>query len=311
MSKPVTRLFIHRDFASLHQTLSATHYKVYAPNSADSKLQAIRKTAIQIHGEEEGRRLLDGLVVLSAPKKNFSECPVHLLVGEDTSLASFQEDRVATELRLKESIYSTNAQQQQPFKLSCAACMLHVEPNGFLCIESTSLDAMGAIRDLAQATAAGATEQHKHADHSDFVAVISKRKLRAVKNVRTPMGKNLAKTALWKELESQGIQDTNNEGGEKPDFVLNHHLSSLLGLRQTKNEGEDDVHWLVMGYYSDWGLDLPGGKRHLGETSWEGAVRETREEISLSIDDSWNVKDTAAEECNVYYVLDPLDRIQA
>ena len=38
---------------------------------------------------------------------------------------------------------------------------------------------------------------------------------------------------------------------------------------------------------SSWALDLPGGKRHLGEQSFEGAIRETEEESSLKIDERW------------------------
>jgi len=43
---------------------------------------------------------------------------------------------------------------------------------------------------------------------------------------------------------------------------------------------------LVMAYADKdaWSLDLPGGKRHLGETSWECARRETWEESSVCVE---------------------------
>lgn len=47
-----------------------------------------------------------------------------------------------------------------------------------------------------------------------------------------------------------------------------------------------DLSVLVMAYADKdvWSLDLPGGKRHLGETSWECARRETWEESSVRVD---------------------------
>ena len=36
-------------------------------------------------------------------------------------------------------------------------------------------------------------------------------------------------------------------------------------------------------------LDLPGGKRHLGETTLQGVIREVEEECSLQIDYDWLV----------------------
>ena len=56
-------------------------------------------------------------------------------------------------------------------------------------------------------------------------------------------------------------------------------------------------------------LDLPGGKRHLGETALEGAIRETEEEASLAWDDLW-VKTVLqakkfAERGNRYFILNP------
>jgi len=47
---------------------------------------------------------------------------------------------------------------------------------------------------------------------------------------------------------------------------------------------------MVMGYIDgprNFELDLPGGKRHLGESTLEGAIREVEEECSLQIDNEW------------------------
>ncbi|KAG7361280.1 hypothetical protein IV203_036380 [Nitzschia inconspicua] len=59
-------------------------------------------------------------------------------------------------------------------------------------------------------------------------------------------------------------------------------------------------------------LDLPGGKRHLGESSFDCAIRETLEETSLLVDDTWHAgdgqpfKNTSTEDfCNAFYELRP------
>lgn len=84
---------------------------------------------------------------------------------------------------------------------------------------------------------------------------------------------------------------------------LGHHLSAVLNLKE-----RSDDYWLVLGYDHDKSLvlDLPGGKRHLGETSLEGAIRETEEEMSLVWDASWVVNALGGRKgCNRYFMLHP------
>ena len=40
-------------------------------------------------------------------------------------------------------------------------------------------------------------------------------------------------------------------------------------------------------------LDLPGGKRHLGETTLQGVIREVEEECSLQINYDWLVENVS------------------
>ena len=59
-----------------------------------------------------------------------------------------------------------------------------------------------------------------------------------------------------------------------------------------------------------WKVDIPGGKRYLGETSLQCAIRETEEETSLVIDEKWLdslVEDDISESFrqNRYYFLQP------
>jgi len=64
------------------------------------------------------------------------------------------------------------------------------------------------------------------------------------------------------------------------------------GKAEQAEQAEDEISQqmvLVLAYFNEiegcWSLDLPGGKRHLGESSWNCARRETLEESSLLIDE--------------------------
>jgi len=79
---------------------------------------------------------------------------------------------------------------------------------------------------------------------------------------------------------------------------MGHHLTSLLWLLQddkqpTMKSSSNNVKYIiVMGYIDSstaMELDLPGGKRHLGETTLQGVIREVEEECSLQIDYDWLV----------------------
>ena len=78
---------------------------------------------------------------------------------------------------------------------------------------------------------------------------------------------------------------------------MGHHLTSLLWLLQDdkpqKKSSNNNVKYImVMGYIDNSHtieLDLPGGKRHLGETTIQGVIREVEEECSLQIEHDWLV----------------------
>ena len=72
---------------------------------------------------------------------------------------------------------------------------------------------------------------------------------------------------------------------------LGHHLSSLLYILSESRERKGlprDVKCVMVTGYVDCPylltLDLPGGKRHLGESTLRGVIREVEEECSLAID---------------------------
>lgn len=102
---------------------------------------------------------------------------------------------------------------------------------------------------------------------------------------------------------------------------MGHHLTSLLWLlkddKQLTTMSSNNVQYImVMGYIdsSNSKLDLPGGKRHLGETTLHGVIREVEEECSLQINHDWLIshvskryggsKDTGEDDGNIQ-VLEP------
>ena len=53
-----------------------------------------------------------------------------------------------------------------------------------------------------------------------------------------------------------------------------------------------------------WTLDIPGGKRYLGETPMQCAIHETEEETSVELSEKLNTF-TYCSGVNMYYIFDP------
>lgn len=128
------------------------------------------------------------------------------------------------------------------------------------------------------------------------------------------------------------------EGATNTTFHIGPHLHSMLRMTKSScaaaaaagavqrynhpriedkekiTEQDEDDWWLVMVENKPnlknntkriiWNLDLPGGKRHLGETSLQCAIRETEEETSLVVHETWT-KGILKESYNTYYIMTP------
>lgn len=294
-----TQQTIHQDFASLHRKIKSGKYKIHEPGCSCTKLVNLRKKAASRGITDDAR--FDGFVVIPDTS---SKQLANVFVCPQTTKAAFDKDRVATELRLQQALFPP--QQHPPlqprYKVNCAACLLRVEPNGFVSIQSSSRAAVQRVCDIATATAVS-LQQQQHDDHGDFVAVVSYRKLKALRRAKTRGAKEARTRDVWDELRQQ----TGVEGDTRsppPVLKVEHHLEALLDLSSEPGDGSDN-YLLVMGYYADWALNLPGGKRRLGESTWECAKRETMEEISLVLDDAWTVVATVEDDCNAYFLIDP------
>jgi len=214
-----------------------------------------------------------------------------------------------------------------PFKLTCAQCLLRThQPNAFLALCSDSFLDMHAIvqhvHQAARIQSSQSPEKARHADHAHFVASVTVRSLTSFlpKSVtKKKSNRPLIKTVLrhlhrgggtdvpdvfLPKKKGEGDGDEETEGndadvGPRPVIELGHHLTSLLyalvNLRQLSQPPppliEEKMKFImVIGYRDDWNkwtLDLPGGKRHLGETTLQSLLREVEEECSLEMRVDW------------------------
>jgi len=139
-----------------------------------------------------------------------------------------------------------------------------------------------------------------HADHAHFVCALKLSSLYSLLSAGKTRSKNemVTKDVLMQIRNDKGVtclsSEMTNESSSSVQIKMGHHLTSLLWLLQDdKQKSSNDVKYImVMGYIDSSHsieLDLPGGKRHLGETTIQGVIREVEEECSLLIDCDWLV----------------------
>jgi hypothetical protein len=299
--------------SSMHNNCRAAAYKVHLPGCSCSKVQQIKSRWNET--ETSTAAQLDGLLVLPDTKVISA-----VYVCPDTGREIFEKDPLATETNLANQLFSSNETQSQfhslsPLKVKCAQCLLAREPNGFVCIISSSKVDLLRIRDLALESSSRRSAQGipLHADHAQDVAVVSKTVLQAMASAKTRAQISQATANLVAELKDQGIIDCD----QYYRYDLGHHVEALLRISAyQKNQSDSLEYWFIMIQASSSKqessrktIDLPGGKRHLGEASLAGAIRETYEETSLSVDSTWLVgsprRGSRNEAGNIYFIMQP------
>lgn len=208
--------------------------------------------------------------------------------------------------------------KQPNIKTSFASCILDHEPNGFLCIASPS---RAVVDDAKNRTLEARKINMKrgkifHADHANYICTLHQKALE--KLVRPQSHSQNAQgdvtdsdpsfKALLQSMQDQGVeayahtntQDTSVEGyddNEKTNtdrkpivtIKIGHHLKTMLRIMKGQN---NFIYTIIAKSPTKNGgctleIDLPGGKRHIAETSFRCCVRETEEETSLLIDETW------------------------
>eukprot|EP00977_Amphora_coffeiformis_P021017 scaffold8728_cov164-Amphora_coffeaeformis.AAC.2 len=260
------------DFAAFVRESQAFRFKVHRPGCKCGKVKRIVWPA-------RGPPMDSFWVLKDTPSMDVVFC--------GGSAASYQTDPLTCEMTLHEVVFADD--QAPPFKISCALCMLQNHPNGFVCVTADTAAVVDRARDMARQERTAKLErgQTLHSDHAHSICTVS---VAALKN----HVKN--KKVLMEELQRQGVEGLSPHTKIK----LGHHLKVSL-------ESLEHEYILVMVFDDKtfFSLDLPGGKRQLGEGSWECAVRETEEETSLKIDQNWLVGTPRINECNLFYMAHP------
>jgi hypothetical protein len=296
------------DFEAMHMKCRAARYKVHKPGCSCSKVKQARSALstkvenstdgdVNVNSLDTSTEKLNGLVVLPEDAKNMFS--VYLCVG--TGVDEFKRAPLEAELKLKDEIFAQSRVDTATvsFKVSCAVCLLRDEPNGlrgepngFVCVSSSSRQTVDFVRDLARKRAKQKQQDGDlHADHAHFVCTAPRRALWQLCKAKTRAHKSQATNELMEHLGMQGVPT--NTTDTSIGIELGHHLSSLLYIT-SRDSDADTAYWMTIVYDDTdrkkspcWTFDLPGGKRHLGERSLEGAIRETEEETSLQIDGKW------------------------
>ena len=251
-------------------------------------------------GESSDGRLFDNLIVIPDVKS-----PRAVYVCTGTNLHAFVRgpDSIRCEKKLAREIFGQQEESQDrvaqpfdgniPFKVSCAQCLLTSNyPNGFVAVLGDTAEELQPTIDRARVAADAKRKNNQfHSDHADFICAICLSTLQALNRAGNTRN---ASSQLYADLVSQlsncGVvlsAETRGDDVRNLHVKLGHHLTSILRML---GKDHDNKYVMILGYQKEpmkLELDLPGGKRHLGETTLDGAVRETEEESSLRIDTDW------------------------
>jgi len=240
-----------------------------------------------------------GLIVLPDTSiKNiphiFFLAPNMELINPHREIITNPKYRISLENKLRTHLFPTKAEDLPkrnvpPYKVSCASCLLQLENNGFVCVASKDFS---TIQSVIQQANQRKDEKIKIYDDGE-----------ALTNTTFHLGPHLHSM----------LRMTNSSCTVASDAIQRIDHPSIEGKGEMTVEDEEDW-WLVMVENKPnlqnrtkkivWNLDLPGGKRHLGETSLQCAIRETEEETSLVIHETWT-KYALKELTNTYYIMNP------
>lgn len=307
------------DFSKLVSESRAVRYKVHRPGCNCSKVSKLFLNNASASQNEPSP------AKLQKPKEGFLVLPdvktvQSIFVGGTGTINSFPLDPLGHERSLKELIFPSPRDETKTgtsIKVSCASCILDLEPNGFVCIASSNKSEIEKAKDIAQLAKETALQSGAslHPDHAHYIYILRQDILLESANVSTYKSPRKSKekpiqmnTDLKNDLRSQYVCLQ-----EEDTVEIGHHLCTMMGILKDQRIQYKYIFCIVTKSIKEKGtiyeVDLPGGKRHLGETSFDCAVRETLEETSLAIDESWLIDSgepikskSRSESGNVFYL---------
>jgi hypothetical protein len=200
---------------------------------------------------------------------------------------------------LRHEIFSNNVEINNNIKVSCAECVLSTVQNGFACILTAQKSRLEEVIQNAEQNRNEKEKYHKlHHDHAQFLHPITLAGLRDMK--------------CWKK---SFINDLIREKGKKYVKEWEHcweegpHLLEMMVIFKNRRVNNAQFMMIMFEYTkaeenktNNWKLDIPGGKRYLGEKTLDCAIRETEEETSVHIHEKWR-KSNICCDVNCYYCI--------
>lgn len=321
----------------------AAKYKVHAPLCTCFKVVRLRQNFHEEKEKNNNRSLSEELknLAISDPFDNLLVVPdtkttPAIFVCKETTSTEFRNDATLCETKLAKEIFDGNTDTTSldalSFKVSCALCLLRHQKNGFVAVAAGSAQELGPSIDKANALkAAIKTDSHElHSDHAHFICAVKLSSLTTLlRFAKTRSKHSQIVSEILFQLKSGGVDLPSSADDASWKIQLGHHLTSLLWLGGKLATSKRTNHIMVLGYVdgpTEIMIDLPGGKRHLGESTLESLVREVKEETSLELDKQWlyerlsrryggaldeNNEDIHAfesekENGNVYFVIPPM-----
>jgi NUDIX domain len=290
---------ITNNLQEMINSCSARSYKVHRPKCTCCQMQQVL-LLLQLEP-------LDGLVVIPNTKGEISIiylCP-------NTGEVEFQRDSLGMEKKLASEIFAS----AQTIRATCAQCVLENNPNAFVCVASSVRNDVNWACDWArkvheeklQAAYYGSQGTGPHSDHFKHICSLSFESISDLFLAQNDQHLlNTATEAVINQLKEQNIP----VDGVGQSIEMKYQLIGLIKSIYP-NDAVKYKYWLV-GIHDigteggkKWAINIPGGKRHLGETTWECAEREMFEETSLPICSRWVREERRNNQdmVNMYYFI--------
>jgi len=321
-SKQLITVIHSKFYQDMHNVCMAAKYKVHAPLCQCTAIQNLMRNKLTFHDKATTPLQIEDSLIVVPKIRTISV----IYSGLDTSYQDFRKDPLEMEAKLLREIQDSVTEDSlshaeirtnlPPVEIQGAECLLAINPNAFACISANNYESVCKIQAWSRDAQQVALEQGQTLmkDHADFMGVFVWEDLLEFYKACESKDEERSREASHKLAEQLSQQDIQlaSEMLDIPCFKMGHHLQTILRASSSKLRDFGD-YWLTMVSKTQAGrfeLDLPGGKRHLGESTWDGLVRESQEETSLRLDSSWIMEDrqplkTTSERVNIYYQLWP------
>ena len=169
------------------------------------------------------------------------------------------------------------------YKIRCAQCLLHSTQNAFVCIHAKEKEVLKKIVNEAEIASNQITRMHDHCHFFvcvHFGVLLNQDKKTLLEKV---MEDNIDLESKYECYETE-IKIGNmldiyinlmNDSTRSPSAIFGNKII-LIGYEDISTEEKNKV---------TFNINLPGGKRNMGETSFACAFRELKEETSIVIQD--------------------------